>query len=128
MKARDLHPVIREALAVFETLRKIGFSSDDIFAGRDPSKGSMFMQLKTQGLEFTITLDGPGNNGWSPEALTELWTAAGKAYNGNGPDDFTDTERQDIWEHSGIRRNAIPLMYALVAKGIALPSGWRGSN
>ena len=62
MKYDDIPEPMRNALATYEMLRRLGFSSDDIHwhqnaaepPGSDEPRGMMFVVLQTQGKRFAM--------------------------------------------------------------------------
>lgn len=125
ISGKGLHPSIKEALSVFEILRKLGFRSDQIYAGAieqivlegERATGEVarmgIMELRAKGLSFVIQC---GMWPLSPERFEKDWTDAAEYWNTTTPQG-----RRDIYENSNVRQNAIPLVHALSSKGIMLP-------
>ena len=117
MRLADVHPVLKEMLAVFEALRRLGFPADDIFVvpeaieyGSDRVVPATL--LRTQGKEFAITAGDP----YPKEKFVDDWEAAGKLWNAG-----KDSERGAIYERSIIKRKGCSLLLALEKKGITPP-------
>ena len=111
-------PCICEALAMFEALRRLGFSADDIFCAHYPNETAII--LKTQGKEFIITC---GNSGMSTEKFRSLWTKACAMWNGTEPG-MSTKQREVIFEGSIILRQGgggLGMVAALQAKGFDVP-------
>lgn len=116
----EIHPAMREALGVFEVLRRFGFKSEDIFfhqnskdAIRPEPKGMMFVVLKVKGKDFTIRV---GVVDLSYEDWAARWRAVAVAASER---DIPDIER--IVGESEARRTMVRLMIAIQDKGIRVP-------
>ena len=121
----NLHPSIKEGLAIFECLRKLGFEPNQIYAGAKVSllcegsnRTSQKMQLviivlKAGSKEFVIQA-GPWEE--TQEAFNDAWIDAAEKWNSS-----TKRFRDDIWNNSLVATQATPLIAALASKGIHLP-------
>ena len=121
----EIHPAMREAIGAFETLRSLGFKSDDIFFhqnGDEPlppgwpePKGMMFVVLKTQGKEFSIRV---GVVDASYEQWSKTWQTVATAVTERAiPPDLLDR----IVNESFARRSIVRMMLALQKNGIRVP-------
>lgn len=106
-------PLFREALAVHEALRRLGFSADDIYIARY-RHGEVQMHLRTQGLEFTYDC---GTTEMSPEAMLAAWEAAAGEWNKVPP-----AEIDRALDESFVGQNFVNLLVILKMKGFVLPS------
>jgi hypothetical protein len=122
---KELHTSIKEALSVFEILRKLGFHRDQIYAGAidqivlegERATGEVacmvIMELRAKDLSFVIQC---GMWPLPPELFEKDWADAAEYWNTTTPQG-----RRDIYENSNVRQKAIPLVQALASKGIMLP-------
>jgi hypothetical protein len=116
----EIHPAMRAAIGTFETLRRFGFESDDIFfhqnaderRGPEP-RGMMFVVLMTQGKQFSIRV---GVVDMPYEAWKVAWEAVATAAR-----DRNVEEVDRIVHESEAFRLKVPLMMAIQAKGIRVP-------
>ena len=116
----EIHPAMREALGAFETLRRFGFESDDIFfhqngnerPGPEP-RGMMFVVLMTQSKQFSIRV---GVVDVSYETWKSSWEAVATAAS-----EKRIEEVDRIVNESEAFREKVRLMVALQAKGIRVP-------
>ena len=115
MGLSKVHPALRELLAVFEAWRKLGFTSDQIYALPEaiaPDAGLVpALVLRAQGRQFIITAPAP-----FPKAeFVDAWIKAAEAWNKG-----TDEERDVVWRGSVVYKHAVPLVTAMIAKGFNL--------
>lgn len=116
MSELDRFPApLKEALATHELLRRLGFSSDQIFMHRNPPPlEDIVVVLKHQGKQCAITLGklvGPWEEDWS--RLVEL-------YNTHV---ITEAEFQAWYDQSWVRMHAPEILLVLGQKGITPPYG-----
>lgn len=130
-KLRDLPTPIKEALAVFEVLRKMNFLSDDIYAGfvastvdSEGHRGpAVVVQLCRQGRVFNVAIPDPlllsvgnGTVADAPADFATAWAAACELWN-----TATNEEMAEVFKSSAARRNAVSLMARIALEGIDLP-------
>jgi hypothetical protein len=113
----NLHPVVREMLAVHEAFRKLGFESDDIFVMLDDPDGHAKVILRAQGKQFIVRMDGEWHA--SVKDRMKAWEKAVEAWNGT----MTDDDRQEIWQGSHIVENTAAFVIMLDSKGFVFPVG-----
>ena len=116
-KKRPFLPCICEALAMFETLRRLGFSADQIFCAHYPNQVAVV--LRAQGKEFVITC---GDSKMSSEDFYESWKHACSLWNDDEPG-LSTADREAIYEGSAILKvgGGLGMMAAIQAKGIDVP-------
>lgn len=104
------HPIIREALAVHEVFRKLGFTPDEIFIRPLPSK--LFVTVQQAGKEFNLDL---GAHDLDTVTVIKQWADASAWWNtgDNG-------ERQEMFETSEVRKNVVLIIVALTEKGFRI--------
>ena len=125
MTREEIHPAMREALGAFEVLRRLGFESADIFFHQNASdavvgpepRGMMFVVLKTQGKSFAIRV---GVVDLPYDAWVSAWQAVATAASERR---IAGVDR--IVDESEARRNMLPLMVTIQAKGIRVPAAQR---
>ena len=108
-------PTCREALATFETFRKLGFAASDIwFEQTVNAQGQRVLvcDLRTQGKTFGIAV------GLADDATSARLHDAAEWWNAQTPG-CRHCER--IYEGSAIRAHSVDVLLALGAKGIVLP-------
>lgn len=122
MRYEELPLVVRNVLGTHEVFRKLGFSADDLYVSlnRTPevpvTQVGVFVILKTQGREFSVTC-----GGWpmgKDDELQALWNRAVDAYNSG---DLSDRDGQRILEESPAFRRAPELLLLLKDKGFQIP-------
>jgi hypothetical protein len=102
----------REAWAVHEALRKLGFTADQIFMHRNPSPDdTLLVVLRHQGKQLATTI-GKVPDGWEDE-WGEFVRYANDAAN--------EAAMLEIYEASWVRQHYVPLLMALSTKGIRPP-------
>ncbi len=106
---------IREALAVWQALRRLGFSTGDIFAKPAEEEGGVFLiVLRVSGHEpigFAV-----GEQTLSLADSVSRWSAASEVWN-HAPADVL----QEIWDRSVISCRGLELISILQEHGIAPP-------
>jgi hypothetical protein len=117
----EIHPAMRQAIGAFETLRRFGFVSDDIFfhqnaaeppGGPEP-RGMMFVVLMTQGKQFSIRVG-------VVDVPYEAWKSAWEAVATAARDRHVE-EVDRIVNESEASIHKVRLMMAIQAKGIRVP-------
>lgn len=119
IQPRHIPAPIREALAMREALRRLGFSADDIYCLYQPHE--IDIVLKTQGKEFVVSCGPPG---MLDQEFEKLWTRACNLWNGTEPG-MTKTSGEIIYHESEMMRGGyigLQLIGALQAKGIEPPA------
>lgn len=126
MTLDDIPVPLRECLAVFEALRRCGFSSDDIYfvraIARDTGRINLAVQLQAQGRVYTVTC---GELPLPTDELKAAFNAASAWW--NGPDAGTTDPNgpwRQLWEASNVYKNSVEFLAALIAKGFTLPRSW----
>jgi len=95
--------------------RRLGFKSDDIYMALYAN--GIFMTLKTQGKEFTISC-GPYPEGVDGHKLEELWKDAAVKWNKT----MTNIEKQALMNDSKLMQMGIGnMVLALQNKGVRIP-------
>lgn len=107
-------PAVRDCLFAFEVLRRIGFSSKDIYAATGPIPGgyAACVVLRTAGREWIWTiaeLDMP------PSTFQRLYEEAGNVWNNLPPG--------DPWGFNGSEIDALggTTVASIIRKGIPIP-------
>jgi len=113
--------LIEMAWATHEGLRRLGFAADDIFVvttGDD----RLFVTLKTQGKEFNVAVG--QLDGLTREQFNERWLTFIERANGG---QFANDVLQQVFDRwlQYEAGGAMPLMNAIMVKGIHLPSRYR---
>ncbi|MDD5008554.1 MAG: hypothetical protein PHC68_09200 [Syntrophorhabdaceae bacterium] len=115
----------RECLAFFEALRRLGFSSDDIYfmvAGAETPKKQLTIVLRTQSKEFVIIA---GELSEDPDKIRETWIElANKLSSGQ----IDQEELNSSWRQSAARQHAGMFVASILAKGISIPANARKLN
>ncbi|MFA4971535.1 MAG: hypothetical protein WC683_02900 [bacterium] len=118
IQPRHIPAPIREVLAMWEALRRLGFPAADIFCAYYPNQ--ITVVLKMQGKEFTILCGKPN---MSQEQFAKQWTHAAALWNGTEPG-MTDTTRAIIYQECELMKGGhigLQLIGALKVKGIECP-------
>lgn len=113
------HRAYRESLGVFEALRRLGFSSDDIYfmvaGANEQGPKQTVMVLRTQGKEFKVIT---GYLEGSVEEIQDTWVEIATALN----DKKIPQEQLDAsWRSCMLYLRAAEFVAALVKKGFELP-------
>lgn len=118
MRLLDYEQPFKEAVGTFEALRKLGFSSNDIFFGVATPRSDIvqvFVALKAQGKEFTVTL---GVVKGTATQVTDTWkTLAERIVAGQIP----QADLDHVWQNCLVRQHAEDFVAALKNKGLVLP-------
>lgn len=105
-----------EALAAHETLRKLGFTPEQIFIHRNPPPQlDIAIVLRHQGKQFAITVGRYDDDNW----LTK-WTELVGLYNSK---QLPDDELDELYVTSLTGSHHVQLVLALRQKGITPPGG-----
>ena len=115
----NLSPAMRAFLGAFEGFRQWGFASKDIFLlvapdGRNNGHPALFLLLKTQGKQFSVSL--ALLEEWQTEAVVlEEYT-----WYAEHATEISQADADRIWHESVVYKNA--MMEAMIlAKGIRIP-------
>jgi len=113
--------LVEMAWATHEGLRRLGFSADDIFV-LTTEDDRLFVQLKTQGKEFNVGVGLLGD--LTHERFNEQWLVFVERANSG---QFASELLQQIFDRwlQYETGGAMPLMNAIMGKGIHLPSRYR---
>jgi hypothetical protein len=125
MHLADVHPSLRELLALHDACRRFGFSSQELFVcnGVFDSRDQPFPALiiRAQGKQFVIPNGKPYEG--DDDAFHDAWMAAVTLWNASAE----EGDREQIWEHSDILVRAHSLYEVLVRRGF-VPRGHIGGN
>lgn len=116
MRAADINPSFREALAVHEAFRKLGYSPEQIFVTLT-SDSRLFVILKHLGREFAVFC---GELAMSEPDFYAAWPTLVTAVNGGA---VAEEELNNLYRDSYVYRERLGFLAALKAKGIAIPAG-----
>lgn len=110
---------IREALAVHEAFRRLGFKPEDIFVA--PGEGpndlmKIALAMKFSPKDFFIVDIETSPQGMTRDELMSMWPSIIEAWNA-APEEVL----QKIWDESDVSGNGFALMMALQRKGVKLP-------
>lgn len=114
---------MRDALAVHEAFRKLGFLSEEIFIHRAPE--GLQVVLQAQDKEFVVDV-------WpriisaaeylallaDEKSFRKKWKAAVRTWN-----ECTDEERWSIWQDAPILDRSAELVAKMVLKGFRIAAG-----
>lgn len=109
--ASELHPSVARAIGFFEALRRVGFTSDEIFVIEGLDQGgvvSVLVQLRSGGREWTVNC-GPADGA---DPFQVLWW--------NDPD-VPQSEKDVIWDRWLAEGHAVEMLLSLLSKGIQCP-------
>lgn len=113
-------PSIREALAMHEALRRLGFPSEAIYLHL-PDVSQVRVVLQHEGRTFAYDA---GNRGELSRAeYARQWEEAAAWWNAEG----STAEKEAIYAGSGIYNQAVRLIRVLRQKGFSLPDRLRHS-
>jgi hypothetical protein len=107
-------PAFREALAVHEAFRRLGFIPDQLFVTLD-SESQLFVILKHRGQDFAVCC---GELSLTEAEFHEQWPALITAVNAGY---MTEADMTSIWTNSYVYQNKVRFILAIKAKGIAIP-------
>lgn len=115
----ELHPIWREALACYESLRRVGFCPDDIYLSRhDDGRMMLVVQSARYGLVVNLAAGNSAELGARPiDELSGEWQAAANLWNEAAAD-----ETQELYANSLIRRHSSKMVVDLVSHGITMPA------
>lgn len=114
MSAKKIRPVFREALAVHEAFRRLGFASDDLFFCV-ANKNQVFVKLIHEGKDFAVIC---GQFNVPAKQLFDEWKALLEEVNdGSLPEDTM----QEIWASSFVYKGRASFITALLTKGFPIP-------
>lgn len=117
---KSLPAPYKEAFAMHELLRRLGFGPDDIYAMY--SEGVLIIVLRSQGLEFSMNV-GPLNHTY--EEFEETWKKflfKLKRY------EIDEDALVKVWTESEVFKNKVNILFALVTKGFKLNPGATNSK
>ena len=110
-------PLYEMQLAVFEALRRLGFTSDEIYAGYN--NGQPVTVLKAQGKQFVLNYPKAVDVPQTAEEYVAGWQEACEAWNSK----MDNTERTRIFEERFlVVGEAVQLLEALSRKGFTWTS------
>lgn len=114
--------LLEMAWATHEGLRRLGFAADNIFV-LTTEANELFVQLKTQGKEFNVRVGQLGD--LTRETFEDCWPKFVDRINGG---EFSDDLLHRIFDHwlEHEAGGAMPLINAIMSKGIKLPKAYRG--
>lgn len=105
-----------EALAAHETLRKLGFTPDQIFIHQNPPPLlDIAVVLRHQGKQFAVTV-----GQYAAEDWLDKWKELVALFNSH---QLPENEFQTFYENSLTGANHVSLLLALDQKGIRPPGG-----
>ena len=102
---------LREAVAVFEAFRRLGFPSSAIYLV--PSHGSVAIRVVWEGNDFTVTC-GPAPG--TAEEIAAQWTEIASAI-----PTVPESHLDHVYVNSLVRRQSVDMLVALQAKGLHPP-------
>jgi hypothetical protein len=118
--------VLLETWGYFEALRRLGFSSSDIYFGtglgvpeglsHTTPVSCLFVILRHSGQEFVINV-GPYEG--DEELVKKMWL---QIVAGVGDGTYDDEELKIVWENSKALERSVDLVLGLRNKGIPLPA------
>lgn len=122
MTLRELHPIYREALCVWEAFRRAGFGAEEIYVGKHPPEGSFVVALPR--LRYGWLVKPPGCD---PLALAEVptdelvgdWQEAARLWNELALK--KDPELAVAWQESDVGRRTVEFVAAMLSNGVELP-------
>jgi len=119
MTLTELHPVWKEALAICEAFRRLGFTPDDIFLARH-TDGRLMIGIRSVNFACVVCLPNY-DHVWdfknaTHEELVEGWKEATTCWNTGA-----EKECREIFDTSFVRANATLLLADLYQANIQLP-------
>lgn len=121
MKLETVHPTLREAIALHEVLRRLGFPADDIFVALNPDS-TMLIILRTQKKEVAIIA---GSVPYEGEEFSVMWT---DFVNAIADGQVEEEELYQNYKNSLALKLSEQLCLGLIRKGIKLPTVNRSLN
>ncbi len=116
MKLEEVPPAYREAVAVHEAFRRLGFKSEDLYF-RMANVNQVFIQwLGKNNENFSVVC---GEVDGDKEHVFQLWTDLVKSIVSG---DFPEESLQQIFNESHIFKNSVGFLTALHRKGIDVPN------
>lgn len=118
---RELHPIYREALCVWEAFRRTGFSAAEIYVGRQPP-GHFVVALPHLRYGWVVTPSGCDHLALKEafaEDVVRDWQDAAHLWNELAA--RRDPELERVWEESAIRKQAVQFVSEMVRYGVELP-------
>lgn len=113
--------VIKEVLATYEAMHRLGFNPDDIFFTYD-NTGAVGINLKTQNKSFIILIGKLKVDVIDPVgSINKIWDDALDFWN----EKATNDDRLDLWRSSIIYNHRKELVTALNNNGIVIPDNIR---
>lgn len=125
MTYNEIHPSLRAAIGVFESLRKLGFLADDIYielannSACSPSELMVFILLRAQDKEFRVGVGMWPRDALSDERLELQWRALCAAMHDR---EVPQEDMDRIWQESAIYRDKAGFVAAILNKGITIPN------
>jgi len=104
----DLHPTLREALALHESFRRLNFIPDEIYLL--PRAKDVHVTVKRGTLQFNAFA---GVHELTIPELVRKWTLSTKWWN----ETATNDEQQQIFRDSKVFREKVAFVAAVIAKG-----------
>lgn len=116
----DIGKLVRRQLAMFEALRRLGFSAADIFVAYNG--GDVRTVLRTRGKQFSVQYVGPQGVAPSEVPVTEAeyiaeWQAGATAW----LQSMSNDEREEIYRAGMDEEKLLALVVALDARGMPPP-------
>lgn len=111
MTIDDLHPTLREALALHESFRRLNFTPGEIYLR--PRTNDVHVTVKRRGLEFNAFA---GTHGLTVPELIRKWALASAWWN----DTATHAEQDSIFRDSKVFANSVGFVASIVAKGFTV--------
>ena len=111
MTINDLHPTIREALALHESFRRLNFTPDEIYLL--PRTGDVHVTVKRGTLQFNAFA---GRHELTVFELIRKWAAATEWWNTTA----TNTEQDTIFRGSKVFASSVDFVASVVTKGFSV--------
>jgi len=122
MKTRlgEAPPYILEALSYHAALRKLGYSTDDIYlciVGEEPH---LIVKVMLKIGEKKFVCDVARVTGLSKKTITSTWQAGAELWNSN---DTSEKQRREVFEMSHVFKNKVGFLAALALRGFDAKKG-----
>lgn len=116
---KTLAAVLKEALAMHEAFRRMGFAAAEIFIapGLGASGDEVLMVLKAQGLTYAVSC---GSVAESEREVVAAWVVAAAKWDDKS---LSDEWRLEIWAKSLARRDLVAMIGRMFGKGFRVPIG-----
>jgi hypothetical protein len=111
MTITDLHPTIREALALHESFRRLNFTPDEIYLR--PRTDDAHVTVKRGALEFNAFA---GKHDMTVPELIRKWAVSTEWWNSVA----THKEQDEIFRGSKVYANSMDFVASVVAKGFSV--------